>query len=48
MRLGYRYTVYGGDRRLRLFLEVQEQPFVLAVPSNELLCYGGPTCYRAC
>ncbi|GIV61582.1 MAG: transposase [Rhodothermaceae bacterium] len=40
-------TVYGGDRRLRLFLEAQEQPFVLAVPSNELLWYGGPTYYRA-
>ena len=36
-------TIYGGDRRLRLFLEEEEQPFVLAVPSNEPLWYGGPT-----
>jgi SRSO17 transposase len=36
-------TVYGGDRRLRLFLEAHEQPFVLAVPSNERLWHGGPT-----
>jgi SRSO17 transposase len=36
-------TIYGGDRRLRRFLEEQEQPFVLAVPSNELLWYSGPT-----
>src|SRR5918996_2121206 len=36
-------TIYGGDRRLRRFLEEQEQPFVLAVPANEPLWYGGPT-----
>ena len=36
-------TIYGGDRRLRRFLEEEEQPFVLAVPSNEPLWYGGPT-----
>jgi SRSO17 transposase len=29
--------VYGKDRRLRMWLESQEQPFVLAVPSNEPL-----------
>jgi SRSO17 transposase len=30
-------TVYGGDRRLRMWLEEQEQPFVLAVTSGEPL-----------
>ena len=30
-------TVYGGDRRLRMWLESREQPFVLAVTSNEPL-----------
>lgn len=30
-------TVYGGDRRLRMWLEEREQPFVLAVKSNEPL-----------
>jgi SRSO17 transposase len=29
--------VYGGDRQLRIWLEEQEQPFVLAVKSNEPL-----------
>jgi SRSO17 transposase len=29
--------IYGGDRRLRRWLEEQEQPFVLAVTSNEPL-----------
>lgn len=29
--------VYGGDRHLRIWLEEQEQPFVLAVTSNEPL-----------
>jgi SRSO17 transposase len=29
--------VYGSDRRLRMFLEAHEQPFVLAVRSNEKL-----------
>ncbi len=29
--------VYGGDRRLRLWLEERQQPFVLAVKSNEAL-----------
>ena len=36
-------AIYGGDRRLRRFLEEAEQPFVLAVPSNEPLWSGGPT-----
>ena len=40
-------TVYGGDRRLRLFLEEEEQPFVLAVPSNEPLWWGGPVYHAA-
>jgi SRSO17 transposase len=30
-------SVYGGDRRLRIWLEEQEQPFVLEVPCNEPL-----------
>lgn len=30
-------SIYGGDRRLRVWLEQQEQPFVLAVASNEPL-----------
>jgi SRSO17 transposase len=29
--------VYGGDRQLRMWLEAQQQPFVLAVASNEPL-----------
>jgi SRSO17 transposase len=33
--------VYGRDRRLRLWLESQQQPFVLAVPSNEALWVAG-------
>jgi len=40
-------TVYGGDRRLRMYLEAQGQPFVLAVPANEPLWWGGPTSYQA-
>jgi len=40
-------TVYGSDRRLRLFLEQQERRFVLAVPANEQLCWGGPDHHRA-
>lgn len=40
-------TIYGSDRRLRLFLEEEGQPFVLAVPSNEPLWHGGPTYQRA-
>jgi SRSO17 transposase len=34
-------SVYGGSRALRLWLEGQKQPFVLAVPSNESL-WAGP------
>ncbi len=30
-------SIYGGDRRLRVWLEQQEQPFVLAVARNEPL-----------
>lgn len=33
--------VYGRDRRLRMYLEGIEQPFVLSVGSNEKLWYGG-------
>lgn len=31
------YSIYGGDRRLRVWLEQQEQPFVLAVAKDEPL-----------
>ena len=34
--------VYGGDRRLRGWLESREQPFVLAVARNEPLWWQGP------
>lgn len=40
-------TVYGKDRRLRLFLEAKEQPFVLGIPSNEPLWIDGPNYHRA-
>ena len=30
-------SIYGGDRKLRLFLEERRQPFVLAVPCKEAL-----------
>jgi SRSO17 transposase len=40
-------SVYGSDRRLRFFLEQKEQWFVLAVPANELLLWGGPSYHRA-
>ena len=32
--------VYGGDRRLRLWLEAEQQPFVLAIKRNEPLWVG--------
>lgn len=35
-------SIYGGDRTLRVTLEQRDQPFVLAVPSNELLWRDGP------
>lgn len=35
-------TIYGGDRTLRVTLEQRQQPFVLAVPANELLWRDGP------
>jgi SRSO17 transposase len=34
-------TIYGGDRRLRMWLEERERPFVLAVKSNEPLWSDG-------
>jgi SRSO17 transposase len=40
-------TIYGSDRRLRMFLEQRQQPFVLAVPKNEKLWHGGPDYYAA-
>lgn len=40
-------AVYGGDRRLRRWLELREQPFVLAVACDEPLWYGGPHEVRA-
>ncbi|MCG1040963.1 IS701 family transposase, partial [Mycetohabitans sp. B7] len=39
--------VYGGDRRLRLWLESRKQPFVMAVAKNEPLWWQGPTYVRA-
>jgi SRSO17 transposase len=33
--------VYGRDRRLRMWLESEQQPFVLAIPSNEPLWVEG-------
>jgi SRSO17 transposase len=39
--------IYGGDRRLRFVLEQREQPFVLAIPKNEPLMFGGPRCHAA-
>jgi SRSO17 transposase len=39
--------VYGGDRTLRFVLEQREQAFVLAVPKNEPLMFGGPGCHTA-
>ena len=35
-------AVYGGDRRLRVWLESRQQAFVLAVACNEPLWHGGP------
>ena len=40
-------SVYGKDRKLRMFLEEEEQPFVLGIPSNEQLWVGGPNYHRA-
>ncbi|MCG1043654.1 IS701 family transposase, partial [Mycetohabitans sp. B8] len=39
--------VYGGDRRLRLWLESRKQPFVMAVAKSEPLWWQGPTYVRA-
>ncbi|WP_323071811.1 IS701 family transposase [Mycetohabitans endofungorum] len=39
--------VYGGDRRLRRWLESRQQPFVMAVAKNEPLWWQGPTSVRA-
>lgn len=36
-------AVYGGDRRLRAWLESRDQAFVLAVARNERLWWQGPT-----
>jgi len=38
-------TIYGKDRKLRVFLEQRKQPFVLGIPSNEPLWIDGPN-YR--
>ncbi|WP_238591487.1 IS701 family transposase [Photorhabdus thracensis] len=35
-------SVYGGDRRLRVWLESRQQPFVLGVARNEPLWWKGP------
>ncbi len=40
-------AVYGGDRRLRRWLELREQAFVLAVACNEPLWHAGPNERRA-
>ncbi len=40
-------TVYGSDRLLRFLLEQREQPFVLAIPSDDPLGRDGPTYYPA-
>lgn len=40
-------AVYGGDRRLRRWLEEREQAFVLAVACDEPLWWGGPQYRRA-
>lgn len=40
-------AVYGGDRRLRRWLEEREQAFVLAVGCNEPLWHSGPESLRA-
>lgn len=40
-------AVYGGDRRLRVWLESRHQAFVLAVACNELLWWQGPDYVRA-
>ncbi len=40
-------SIYGGDRTLRVTLEQREQPFVLAVPSNEPLWRDGPVYLEA-
>lgn len=39
--------VYGGDRRLRVWLESREQAFVLAVAKSELLWWQGPQYVKA-
>jgi len=39
--------VYGGDRRLRVWLESREQPFVLAVARDEPLWWQGPKHIKA-
>jgi SRSO17 transposase len=36
-------SVYGGDRRLRMWLEEQEQPFVLEIACKEALWAGTPS-----
>lgn len=40
-------AVYGGDRRLRVWLESRDQAFVLAVAKDEPLWWQGPTYVRA-
>jgi SRSO17 transposase len=40
-------SIYGGDRKLRMWLEGREQPFVLAVPKNEPLWGEGHRQVRA-
>jgi len=40
-------TIYGKDRKLRMFLEQRQQPFALGVPSNEPLWVDGPNYHQA-
>ena len=40
-------SVYGKDRKLRMFSEEEKQPFVPGACSNEQLWVVGPTYYRA-
>lgn len=40
-------AVYGGDRRLRVWLESRDQAFVLAVAKDEPPWWQGPTYVRA-
>lgn len=40
-------SIYGKDRKLRMFLEARKQSFVLGIPSNESLWIDGPNYHKA-